>query len=876
MKVKPLFPNGTHDQPALTHHLSNLASSNFLSNTSNMFTGLIEHLGKVSSVQLDEAGCTMTIADAAPILGDCHIGDSIAVNGACLTVTEFDAAAEGGWFKVWLANETLERTDLGERKVGDQVNLERAMAAHVRFGGHFVQAHVDTTATIVERTSDGDSLRLTFEFGNRLPHGYVTIDGASLTVTGVDDARRRFSVVLIQHTQEKISLGTQKRVGSTVNIEVDMVGKYVEKSVVAALGSGENTHLRAMVEKIVESVLAKKGLALQGFVEQKCSRNRGQSSRSGRLFHLVEMISEVVEGQVIIRWIATAKITVVKVTESSPQRNHVSRSPSPYKNSAPSPVFRPKAKVNSSATSSLVARKATSTVSSTAVSRTASVRSAASTSTLRTGVSLTPRSASPSKQPSSVPRPRAAITRGVTARVGAQEQRRGSLSGDPRASPSIASASPIPVSDLLDLSDDEQESPVASPRITAKLSRRNSSELASSSPPLPPHIGSLRAQPNRARVHSISSNASSSSSPFYSGSSATPAANPHRFPSARASPPSSAVNYYQPFPRDDTNPKTYPRVNGYAKVDPTAIPLPPHSPPTSTVSYSSRSSLSPSSVSYRTAPRGNARDAADSSMRTGLENLMHFSGMLPTAEDGGEDDSDEDENQEEQLRASTVERKVRAEAKSVRKIADLEITNRSLLTINTSLEQTKHRQAKEIRELRRKLRESRLILPPRAFRAVKSSLEHDDTADDDDEDDDDDGEEETEEAEKAREAQDVTYRRIKVILEGLLESGRRALETTPQDFPEPVKVTKVLSAYEVPHLHADDENENENDDEQPPEAARAPASPSHVAVPDSSDDDTGMFSEDEVEAMTLPCDSPPPSHPPSPLALAGEIEPAPA
>jgi len=237
-----------------------------------MFTGLIEHLGTVSSVQLDDAGCTMTIADAAVILGDCHIGDSIAVNGACLTVTEFDAAAEGGWFKVWLANETLQRTDLGERKVGDQVNLERAMAAHVRFGGHFVQAHVDTTATVVERTSDGDSLRLTFEFAEPtaerpsllpyiIPKGYVTIDGASLTVTGVDDARRRFSVMLIQHTQEKISLGTQKRVGSTVNIEVDMVGKYVEKSVVATLSSGENTHLRAMVEKIVESVLAKKGLA---------------------------------------------------------------------------------------------------------------------------------------------------------------------------------------------------------------------------------------------------------------------------------------------------------------------------------------------------------------------------------------------------------------------------------------------------------------------------------------------------------------------------------------------------------------------------------------------------------------------------------------
>ncbi|KAJ6575418.1 hypothetical protein B0H19DRAFT_642053 [Mycena capillaripes] len=560
------------------------------------------------------------------------------------------------------------------------------------------------------------------------------------------------------------------------------------------------------------------------------------------------------------------KITVVKVTESTPQRNLVSRSPSPYKSyaSAPSPTFRPKAKVNSSATPSLAARKATSVLSSSALSRTASVKSSASTSTTRTAASLTPRSGSPSKPP--VPRPRATVTRGVTARVAPQEpSRRGSLIGQPYASRSAESSSPATVSELLDLSDDEQPSPVVSPRITAKLSRRNSNEFPPS-PPLPPN-SSLRAESHRPRVHSISSNASSSSAPFYPNS---PPTNPHRFPAARASPPSNAGHYYQPFPRDDAS--KYPRANGFAKVDPAAIPLPPHSPPTSAVSFSSRSSRSPSSVSYATesgtsqlsAPRlgSSTRDAADSNMRSGLENLMNFSGMLPTAEnDSDEDDDEQQQDDRELLRASTVERKVRAEAKSVRKIADLEITNRSLLTINTSLEQTKHRQAKEIRELRRKLRESRLILPPRAFRAVKSSLDHDDTADEEEEDDPEE-EEEAEEAEKAREAHDVTYRRIKVILEGLLETGRRALETTPQDFPEPVKVTKVLSAYEVPHLSDDDEPE--------PPAATAAASPSHVAVPDS--DDPGMWSEDEVEAMTLPRDSPPPSHPPSPQAPASEIE----
>ncbi|KAF8910127.1 hypothetical protein CPB84DRAFT_1764677 [Gymnopilus junonius] len=234
-----------------------------------MFTGLIEHLGTVSSIATDEGGCTLTIAKSRPILGDCHIGDSIAVNGACLTVTEFDPQAEGGRFKVWLANETLDRTDLGERKVGDQVNLERAMGAHVRFGGHFVQAHVDGTATIIDRFADGESLRLKFQFPPPtperpslmpylIPKGYVTIDGASLTLTGVGDTERTFSVMLIKHTQDMITL-SRKPVGGKVNIEVDMVGKYVHKSVVAALGGGEDEGLKTLIEKVVEDVLKKKG-----------------------------------------------------------------------------------------------------------------------------------------------------------------------------------------------------------------------------------------------------------------------------------------------------------------------------------------------------------------------------------------------------------------------------------------------------------------------------------------------------------------------------------------------------------------------------------------------------------------------------------------
>ncbi|KAG9080834.1 Riboflavin synthase alpha chain [Ceratobasidium sp. 370] len=236
-----------------------------------MFTGLVEHLGLVSAIApLDASasgggGFSITISDSAPILADCHVGDSICVNGACLTVTEFGP----DWFKVGLAPETLERTDLGERRVGDRVNLERAMAAHVRFGGHFVQGHVDDTATILTRVPDANSLRLTLQLSDPTPtrpsllpylitKGYVTLDGASLTLTHVDDAKRTFGVMLIAHTREKITLA-DKPVGARVNVEVDMVGKYVERAVLSALGGegGEpGEGIIALLERMVQKAVA--------------------------------------------------------------------------------------------------------------------------------------------------------------------------------------------------------------------------------------------------------------------------------------------------------------------------------------------------------------------------------------------------------------------------------------------------------------------------------------------------------------------------------------------------------------------------------------------------------------------------------------------
>lgn len=173
----------------------------------------------------------------------------------------------------------------------------------------------------------------------------------------------------------------------------------------------------------------------------------------------------------------------------------------------------------------------------------------------------------------------------------------------------------------------------------------------------------------------------------------------------------------------------------------------------------------------------------------------------------------------------------------------MEITNRSLLAINASLETAKHRQAKEIRELRRKLRESRLILPPRTYRAVKLSANHDDSADEEDEE---------VGASEEEGTGDEVYNRIRILLEGLLETGRRALESKPKDFQEGGKGgTKVLSAEEVrswrvltcdpdiDHSHEDIEmGSSEGNDLQ------GTASPSHTALPDSSNDIT---SEEELE-----------------------------
>ncbi|TVY85098.1 Riboflavin synthase [Lachnellula suecica] len=226
-----------------------------------MFTGIVEIIGVVSELnhQSEDGGTTLTISDASEILTDCNLGDSISINGTCLTVTSFEKSS----FKVGVAPETLRRTNLGSLKQNSRVNLERAVSATTRMGGHFVQGHVDTVATILKKEPDGNAITFRFQPRDKsvlryvVEKGYVTLDGASLTITKVDDEEGWWEVMLISYTQEKVVIAS-KAIGDEVNVEVDQIGKYVEKAVEGYFSkgsSGEPAILQKMVERILESKL---------------------------------------------------------------------------------------------------------------------------------------------------------------------------------------------------------------------------------------------------------------------------------------------------------------------------------------------------------------------------------------------------------------------------------------------------------------------------------------------------------------------------------------------------------------------------------------------------------------------------------------------
>ena len=207
-------------------------------------------------------GTSLTIGNCADILNDAHLGDSISINGTCLTITSFTPAE----FKVGVSPETLRRTNLGDLEERSTVNLERAVSASTRMGGHFVQGHVDTIATILSVTPDGNALVFRLKPREKevlryvVEKGYVTLDGASLTVTKIDDEEGWWEVMLIAYTQDRVVMSGKKE-GEGVNVEVDMVGKYVEKGVrgyLEGLGEGTSGITSAMLRKIVGDVVEEK------------------------------------------------------------------------------------------------------------------------------------------------------------------------------------------------------------------------------------------------------------------------------------------------------------------------------------------------------------------------------------------------------------------------------------------------------------------------------------------------------------------------------------------------------------------------------------------------------------------------------------------
>lgn len=193
-----------------------------------MFTGIIEEIGKVRSLKRSSKESRLVIG-AAKVLEDVHIGDSIAVNGVCLTVVSFSS----GEFTVDVMNETFMRSSLGALRIGEEVNLERAMAANGRFGGHIVSGHIDGTGRIKAVFDDGNAKWYEINVGQELLEGIVmkgsvAIDGISLTVAKVTTSS--FAVSIIPHTLDATIL-RGKRAGDTVNIETDMVGKYIKQFV---------------------------------------------------------------------------------------------------------------------------------------------------------------------------------------------------------------------------------------------------------------------------------------------------------------------------------------------------------------------------------------------------------------------------------------------------------------------------------------------------------------------------------------------------------------------------------------------------------------------------------------------------------------------
>lgn len=218
-----------------------------------MFTGLIASIGKLTAIARRGDNLVFRVA-VEPPPADLAIGESIALDGYCQTVV----AGEGGWFEVEVSPETVARTTAGRRRVGDRLNLERAMRLSDRLGGHLVAGHVDEVGTIARIEPQAGFVRVRIAASPMLlkycvPKGSIAVDGVSLTLNQVDETG--FEVGVIPHTWSATTLAA-RRVGDEVNLEADLIGKYVEKFMAARLGGEEK-----------KSAITAEFLAAHGFVK---------------------------------------------------------------------------------------------------------------------------------------------------------------------------------------------------------------------------------------------------------------------------------------------------------------------------------------------------------------------------------------------------------------------------------------------------------------------------------------------------------------------------------------------------------------------------------------------------------------------------------
>ena len=205
-----------------------------------MFTGIIEEMGSVKALR-HEAGAARLTVSASTVLGDTAPGDSVCVNGVCLTVVDMDKSG----FSADVAVETLKVTNLGELKTGAKVNLERALQLSARIGGHLVSGHVDAVGRIREKREEGNGWRIFIDAPDTvlryvIKKGSIAIDGISLTVADVD--KKGFSIAMIPHTAKLTTLGF-KSAGDSVNLETDLIGKYVERLLAGRVEGGVSLEL---------------------------------------------------------------------------------------------------------------------------------------------------------------------------------------------------------------------------------------------------------------------------------------------------------------------------------------------------------------------------------------------------------------------------------------------------------------------------------------------------------------------------------------------------------------------------------------------------------------------------------------------------------